>query len=368
MKAIILGQGNPYLKNPYLSKLSQVLDKAKIPYEFWIWSRDPNLPELPKVKVMLSFGSWGGGAVNALGYFLWVATLTLRIFVRPRAGVYFCSRLDAALPCAIVAAVRRCQYVFLDRDKLSKSYAWPAPVKRAIEHIERFVGRRAMLHVLPGASRADGGDAGNVRVVRNTPHSDVIERARAMAETATPKSSRLRVLVSGLISPERGAQMMNAVHDKLSGYGIEFIAAGRLLGPDAQRLAEKLGPGYRGIVSNEEALAMLLASDVVLAFYDPALEINRLAEPNKWFDCAALEVPFITNQGLETSSPFESQQACFICEYGNVSQLKSMLLGLADNPDLLEVRREGLRKLQYEAWDTGMSRVIAECASLAAAR
>jgi len=363
MNAIILGQGNPYLKNPYLSKLSKVLESASIPYEFWIWSRDKQTAELPRVKVLLSFGSWGGGAVNALGYALWVAWLTLRVFVQPRAGIYFCSRLDAALPCALVASVRRCQYVFLDRDKLSKSYAWPKPVKRIIEWVEVFVGRRASLHVLPGASRAVDGDAANIRIVRNTPHTDVIERARSLAAELPPKSGRLRVLISGLISPERGATMMREAVEQTAGR-IEFVAAGRLLGDDAKRLAELLGPHYRGIVSNEDALALLLSADVVLAFYDPSLEINRLAEPNKWFDCAALEIPFFTNPGLSTSQPFEDAQACFLCDYGDSRQLSEQLLRIAEAPALLEQRRAGLRTLRYEAWDTAMARVIAECASL----
>lgn len=364
MQAIILGQGNPYLKNPYLSKLSKVLDSASVPYEFWIWSRDKQPADLPKVKVLLNFGSWGGGAVNALGYALWVAWLTVRVFAQPRAGVYFCSRLDAALPCAIVASVRRCRYVFLDRDKLSKSYAWPAPVKRMIEAIEGFVGRRASLHVVPGSSRAGDNDSDNLRIVRNTPHTEVIERARSLAERLPPRSGRLRVLISGLISPERGARMMREAIERTAGQ-VEFIGAGRLLGEDAQRLAERMGPDYRGIVSNEDALALLLSADLVLAFYDPALEINRLAEPNKWFDCAALQIPFVTNPGLLTSAPFEQHDACFLCEYGDGERLAEQLLRIAADRSLLETRRAGLRQLRYEAWDTAMARVIAECVRLA---
>ncbi|MEI2453754.1 hypothetical protein [Lysobacter firmicutimachus] len=367
MNAIILGQGNPYLKNPYLSKLSQVLDAAAIPYEFWIWSRDKQAAALPKVRVLLSFGSWGGGAINALGYALWVAWLTLRVFLQPRAGVYFCSRLDAALPCALVASLRDCQYVFLDRDKLSKSYAWPKPVKRLIETIERFVGRRATLHVVPGASRAVDGDGGNIRIVHNTPHSDVIQRARGLVAGMPPRDGRLRVLISGLISPERGAKMMREAVEAV-GDRIDFVAAGRLLGDDAKRLAELLGERYRGIVSNEDALALLLSADLVLAFYDPALEINRLAEPNKWFDCAALQIPFVTNPGLDTSQPFEAADACFLCEYGDGRALAQELLRIDADPQALERRRAGLRTLRYEAWDTAMARVIAECAGLSRKR
>lgn len=361
MKAIILGQGNPYLKNPYLSKLAKVLDAANVPYEFWVWSRDGALEPLPKVKVVLRFGSWGGGAVNALGYLLWMATLTLRVLFRPKAGVYFCSRLDAAVPCALAAVLAGCRYVFLDRDKLSKSYAWPKPVRWVIERLESFVGRRAMLHVVPGASRVTTGDADNVRIVRNTPHSDVIAQAWRLREAIPPRQGRLRVLVSGLISPERGAGMALDAHEALAGQDIEFIAAGRLLGVDAQRLAEKLGSAYRGIVSNEEALAMLLSSDVVLALYDPALEINRLAEPNKWFDCAALQVPFITNRGLDTSAPFEELDACFLCDYGDGPALAALLRKLADQPELLQDKREALAAMRFEAWDQAMARIVGEC-------
>ncbi|WP_242113097.1 hypothetical protein [Luteimonas aquatica] len=361
MKAIILGQGNPYLKNPYLSKLAKVLEAAGVPYEFWIWSRDGALQPLPKVRVVLRFGSWGGGAVNALGYLLWVATLTVRVLLRPKAGVYFCSRLDAAVPCAVAAMLAGCRYVFLDRDKLSKSYAWPRPVRWAIERLEAFVGRRAALHVVPGASRVGKHDTGNVRIIRNTPHSDVIAQAWQLRAAIPPRRGRLRVLVSGLISPERGAGMALAAYRALAGEDIEFVAAGRLLGEDAQRLARELGDAYRGIVSNEEALAMLLASDVVLALYDPALEINRLAEPNKWFDCAALQVPFVTNRGLETSAPFEALEACFLCDYGDGPALAALLRAMAADPGLLRARRDALASMQFEPWDQAMARIVAEC-------
>ncbi len=275
--------------------------------------------------------------------------------------MYFCSRLDAAVPCALAAALAGCRYVFLDRDKLSKSYAWPKPARWVIERLESFVGRRAMLHVVPGASRVTTGDADNVRIVRNTPHSDVIAQAWRLRETIPSRQGRLRVLVSGLISPERGATMALHAYEALAGQDIEFIAAGRLLGADAQRLAEKLGPAYRGIVSNEEALAMLLASDIVLALYDPALEINRLAEPNKWFDCAALQVPFITNRGLETSTPFEELDACFLCDYGDGPALAALLRKLADQPELLQDKREALAAMRFEAWDQAMARIVGEC-------
>ncbi|NZA25833.1 hypothetical protein H0E84_05510 [Luteimonas sp. SJ-92] len=365
MNAIVLGQGNPYLKNPYLSKLARVLEDGGIGYEFWVWSRDGGDTALPRVRVLLRFGSWGGGAVNALGYALWVGLLTLRILLRPRAGTFFCSRLDAALPCALVSLLRRCDYVFLDRDKLSKSHPWPAAAKRVIEWVEGFVGRRALLHVLPGASRESAGDgAGNVRIVRNTPHSAAIALARRAAAANAPRT-RLRVLISGLISPERGARMMRAAVERLTGGDeVEFIAAGRLLGADAQALAARLGPGYRGIVGNEDALALLLGADLVLAFYDPALEINRLAEPNKWFDCAALQVPFVTNQGLQTSDPFERAGACFVCPYDDADALVALLRRLAAERGPLERRREGLRALSYEPWDAAMARIVDECAAL----
>lgn len=366
MKVIILAHGNPYLKNPYLSKFASVLDSMRVPHEFWIWRRDTDRQPLPNCKTVLRFGSWGGGAVNALGYLLWVSLLTVLIFCRPRAGVYFCSRLDAAVPCALVSLLRRCQFVFLDADTLSKSYAWPRPVKRLIEALEHFVGKRTMLHVVPGESRITSTEASKVRILLNTPHSDVIEEARKLAGGRSVERGKLRVLVSGLISAERGAGMLRAVVESVDRKEIEFVAAGRLLGDDAKRMAEALGDNYLGIVTNEEALALLLGCDLAVAFYDPSLEINRLAEPNKWFDCAALHVPFVTNHGLETSAPFIEAGACFVCDYGDADGLKRLLDEMAASPELLEQRRQGLRTLQYEPWDVGMSRIIAECEQLSA--
>ena len=47
------------------------------------------------------------------------------------------------------------------------------------------------------------------------------------------------------------------------------------------------------------------------------------------------------------------------------AQLARELLRIDADRSLLEARRHGLRQLRYEAWDTAMARVIAECAELA---
>ncbi|MGH8082849.1 MAG: hypothetical protein ACREP7_19885, partial [Lysobacter sp.] len=62
---------------------------------------------------------------------------------------------------------------------------------------------------------------------------------------------------------------------------------------------------------------------------------------------------------------FEERQACFLCDYGDGKALARQLQDISDDRSLLERQRAGLRQLRYEAWDTAMARVIAECTELA---
>ncbi len=359
MNAVVLAQGNPFRKNPYLAKLSLVLDEAGVPHEFWIWRRDSSSIEDRRVRVLLDVGSWGGGFINCIGYLIWGVMLAFRVFPSTRETVYFCSRLDSALPCAFVAIFRRCNFVFLDRDTLSKSYPWPGVIRTVIESLEGFVSGRAMLHIVPGESRAKNRRLqANLRIVPNTPHSELIAAARQLAPADRAPTARLRVLVSGLVSPERGAAMILRAIEEADPEKVEFYCAGRLIGDDARQLAARLGSDYKGLVSNEEALALTIRADVVLAFYDPRLEINRLAEPNKWFDCAALGVPFVTNRGIETATPFAEVGGCFFCHFGNGIGLAALLERLYQDRTLLRNASDGLRRLRYEPWNLAMGDVI----------
>jgi hypothetical protein len=359
MNAVVLAQGNPFRKNPYLAKLSLVLDKADVPHEFWIWRRDKASIEDRRVRVLLDFGSWGGGFINFIGYFCWVVMLALRVFSNTRETVYFCSRIDSALPCAFVAIFRRCNFVFLDRDTLSKSYPWPGLIRTLIESLESFVSGRALLHIVPGESRVKNRRLhANLRIVPNTPHSDLIAAARQIPAADRTPNNKLRVLVSGLVSPERGAAMILRAIEEADPEKVEFYCVGRLIGDDARQIAARLGSNYRGQVSNEEALALTIHADVVLAFYDPRLEINRLAEPNKWFDCAALGIPFVTNPGIETATPFGKAGGCFFCHFGNGIELAALLERLCQDRTLLKNASDGLQRLRFEPWNLAMGDVI----------
>jgi hypothetical protein len=365
IRVVIVGHGDPYVKNAYLSKLAKVLSDLDVPHDFWVWSRDPEYTPSAEVHVVLRFAGWGSGAKVAWGYLVWMAILTFKMSTAGRNRVFFCSRFDTALPCAVASVLRGARFVFLDRDTFSKSYRWPKPVKWLLEKAERFVASQALLHVVPGSSRISK-VAPNLRVVRNTPHREFIRVAKSMANDFRAQSNDLRVLISGLISPARGARWMLETVRALEGHPARFTLAGRLDGADATELARSPNVTYVGLLGNTEALALTLESDVVWAFYDPALEINRLAEPNKWFDCAALRVPFVTNRGLSTSTPFEDANACFLCDYGSTPELKSLTIELCESRLPLKEKQAGLAKLAYAPWDEAISGVVKEALTLAA--
>ncbi len=349
--------------SPYLRKLSQVLDDAGIDFEHWGWERHPG-KTVPSDRTRLLLR--GGGEVNrklAFWYPVWMLRVLLAALRRGPGPLYFCSRFTSALPLACAGLVRRVDYVYADRDNVAKSYRWPGPFRWLFAALERFAGRRARLHLVPGTSRIDR-PRDNVRVIANTPHTQVLEAAQRMAraEGYTRRDDGLDVYVNGWLPATRGlAMILGTARALADDPRIRFVVAGTPGCPEAQALVELPNVEHHGRLSNEQALALYFRTHLVLTFYDPGIEINRLAEPNKWWDCIATGTPFIVNREVETAVDYIARGLCLAIDYGDAAGLAAMLAGLADDRARLDALFAAVAQTDFVAWDDRMVHVLAEC-------
>ena len=107
---------------------------------------------------------------------------------------------------------------------------------------------------------------------------------------------------------------------------------------------------HYGELSQHEALALYRQADLACTFYDPAIQINRYAEPNKWWDCVFMGTPPVLNEGIATAKSLIESNACFVVVYDQSGEsLVALLDRLLDDRSPIAEKREALASLKLSA-------------------
>ncbi len=115
-----------------------------------------------------------------------------------------------------------------------------------------------------------------------------------------------------------------------------------------------------GTLPMDEALALNYAAHLSLTFYDPAIELNRIAEPNKWEDCIATQTPFIVNSEVTTARRFMERDACVHVGYHDWQGLAEVLKRMAENREEWAKVQQNLCTFATPAWDEGVLHLLEE--------
>ena len=356
MKTVIVyAQSSPSNMEPYLEKLSQVFDSIGVEYTYLLWSRGCKKDTLHR-KVLLQKTTHSKYSL-LLGYIIWVCKIINNCFRnKSKDTIFFCSRFETAFSCYLISFVKNISYVYVDRDAIHMSYKWNALTKHLLKFIEIKVANNAVAHILPGASRSYSTNRSEY-IVNNTPNSNTLDVARNLFKYEyLLKIKGFKVYVNGWLVKSRG--LSDILHCAESLPNMKFIVAGKLGCDEASTLIELSNVYFLGSVSNEEALSIYKYVDIVLTLYDTAIDVNRKAEPNKWFDCFAMSVPFITNTGVETAGDYLSDGYCFQYPYGDSHALSQLLTKLQQEPTLLRESRKKLSNKVVESWDVEMINIV----------
>lgn len=345
-----------------LTKLRVVLDLMGITYTFWGWNREPGVAkQVANERIILR----GGGFHNRgllMWYPVWMATVLAHALRLPSRSYVYCLGFDTALPVVLASIVRSHRILFDNADNISLSYRWPRPLRSVLQKLERWVVRRSQVHVVPSEFRWSESD-GNTKYVPNWPLSKTV---RAVEEATRgrylrPDKGPLTLYVNGLLTASRGIRTLRRALEGLDPTMIRVIVAGRLGDSDAEKLVTMPHVHYLGRLSNEEALMWYRWSHATFTFYDPMVEINRLAEPNKWGDCIALGRPFIVNSEVLTAKPYIQAGVCFTVPFDDYVELRSLLETLNTNREMLDAATQRMEQLTLGAlWDHRMTEVLTE--------
>lgn len=342
-----------------LRKLVQLLQSLGHPVEFWGWERggeqtEPH-PDLT-LRILHRGGGYGGKAM-LIHYPRWMAKLWWNFLFKTNGRPLYCLSFDTAVSAAF--AFRR-RFLFDEADNFSMLSNWPGWMRKLFELCENIAAKRAKIHLLPSKFRTKQVRA-NDRFLPNMPTRDAVEQAKQMAaERGYAPGPVLTVLVTGRLVKDRGVGEILAAYRKLGPETVHLLIAGRTFAEEAEELVKEPGVEYLGVVTNEEALALNYRAHLTLTYYDPAIEINRVAEPNKWGDCIVTNTPFIVNSEVVTAKEYIDAGACFAVPYNNVDALAALLRRLADNRQELAEVKARLANFSASAWDDGMRKIIEE--------
>jgi len=360
---IVLVSASAPSSNILVAKLIQALGDRGISIVHYCLSRPRDVDyqlSPPSRVVPLVVTRRDGKLAKRLSYILWMLRLWRRALQSRGSDVVLALNVEAALPVVLAGAAARCRLIYWDADNISLALKWPAAIRAGLSCLERLVARHAMLHVVPGEARWPIRDK-NLRICANAPTTADLEAARRIAEErGYERSGTFTVLVIGWLVETRGMAMIRAAADMLAAEPIRFTVVGAPACPEVGRDWDAANVERLGALSSKEALAQYFKSDVVLTLYDPRVPLNRLAEPNKWRDCAATGTPFIVNDEVETAGVFRRAGACFSVPYDDAASLAELLRRLSRDRSIAADAGARIGELDGGSWDVGLDALLNE--------
>lgn len=353
-KIVVCGTSSYMEDRIRLFKLKKVLDANGVNYCYWGWRRSHS-KELQLDYEVQYLARGGKGKMVAVKYLWWMNALFWKLlFVKSyKDKIFYCVGFEAGLPAYMVSRIRGIRYIFDNPDNIYLSHNLPGFVIRVLRSLEKKIAGKAKKHVLPSKSRWEH-ELKNEFYIPNTPLREDIENARNLTYVPFSKSNpaQLVVYVTGRLVKVRGLELLRNGIMNIEPEKVLWVIAG-YVDDDMKDLFSKYeNVCYLGRVSATESLALYYQSDLVFAFYDPALPINRIAESNKWWDCVATGTPFISNHGILNLKVFKDTQSCLLIEYDNHAELTGVLNKLYHERRELDALKQRLSGLSYASWES----------------
>jgi hypothetical protein len=360
-----------------LSKLNEVFEINEIKFLFWGWRRTNK-------KVVKNYPIshlWAGGGFSSKKLFfhypIWIFMVFLHSFTLSKKDIVFAVSLDVALPIYLGSLFKGYTFIFNNPDNFSLTYNLKGFLKWFIDKIEAKVAKKALYHILPIDSRFEQ-DHDNIVIFPNFPLDSEIDKAKKVYASGKLNSfnldtirddDRFKIYINGRMVFHRGSEWIAEVLGELDQDKFLIIVAGDIYCDKLKYRLEQLDNVISfSKLDNHKALSLYYCSDLVFAFYDPILPINRKAAPNKWWDCVACQVPFISNTEIETLSVFKEKDACFLVPYRDSKKLIELLNSLTfDRNKLLKVKKN-LKSFEIHSWEAKMNQLLQTINEMATTR
>lgn len=218
---------------------------------------------------------------------------------------------------------------------------YPHILRRFLSNLERYLLEKADHIFLVDENRFNnikGCKIKGLTYIYNTPADTKI----SYKNEDKIENDSLNIFYAGLLDDQRGIKFLikaviesNNVNLKIAGKGplqsyVESIS---------EKYPEKIS--YLGFISHAKVLDFSASADIIVAFYDPKVPINKIASPNKLFEALMLGKPIISNRGISIENVIYKENCGILIEYGNLKELKRSFNILRDPQLRKELGKKG---------------------------
>ena len=289
-------------------------------------------------------------------YVIWIIKLFITLLKNKATGRIFVSGFESAFVVYISTFFIKREYVFDNPDNFYQSKQLPNFLKSALLYLERKIINKALVTLVPDESRIYGYNipVEKFEVLKNFPSKNDLKES---FKNVSKQEGKLVVYINGWLVPTRGLKMISTFITNLSpGLDLKIIIAGKKEGLDS--VLESSYVEYKGVVSAIASLKYYHESDLILTFYDPKLEINRKASPNKWGDAIITKTVPILNKGIETTKTYFPNGGYFSIEYGEGHELLNLVLDIYHDKSILKNKIKQLEQNPMYFWENQMDKIL----------
>lgn len=219
---------------------------------------------------------------------------------------------ESAIPFAIFLRNSKTRLIFDNPD--NAFLLFEKGIKRfLLRFAERFVVRQSLICIVPSETRRFF--EGNYFILKNFPYQQSFNNRVDFTD------GKLHILVNGWVNEARGLRHLEVVksnQDILDYVHFHFVGKN-----SSQGWSNCI---HHGVLNEEDSFAIYKKCHFVLSLYDPMMEINRLACPNKWGDAIATKCVPITNNGVTTLGEYFPAGGDIRIDYSDDGALLKLLL------------------------------------------
>lgn len=281
-------------------------------------------------------------------YFFWWLYVAAYLS-RSSAVGYHPLNLYNLLPTIPLKFIKRVKIIYDLADFTADSFNFHYYVRHFLSKLENYCLNWVDGLIIVDRHRINQVDTNNIKhisIIMNTP-DDEYEKFKSIE-----RYDKFTIYCGGWISETRGIGGICEAAAQIN--DIELIIAGF---GQAETYYKTIYEQYKnirfvGLLSKEDSLIQTHKADLICAFYDPKIPINRLASPNKLFDAMMCARPVLSNREAVPVAEVINEEKCgVLIPYADIDQIVTAVIQLKKNKVLAKHMGQNGRNAFLEKYD-----------------
>lgn len=291
-------------------------------------------------------------------YTTWLLKLFIKLlFSKSDNRVFIATGFESVLPVYLISFFQNKKYIFDNADNFYLSKSFSPSTKKKILQLEESIINQSIFTIIPDISRSKGYNVleNKFVILKNFPSKR--DYNLSLQSIQNSKDKKFTIYMNGWLVETRGLKMIEEFIDKLKqNLDLKIKIAGKI--DNLEKILNNKHVIYLGELDPISSLREYHNSDLIITFYDPAVEINRVATPNKWGDCLMSNTVPIINKEIQTKNDYFPKGGYFEVEYNNSDDLLKIVMEIYNNPNILKRKKEELNKNPKYFWETQLNEIL----------